>query len=312
VAAGDLAAELAASYPDTPAQTIESFLAEMVARRVLLTGLRPPMTVTDTLGHVIGQLSAVDAGNIAAVAPAVRALHEIQATLARHTGATSTARRGLRASAAEAMTAQSSIAEQPLAVDLLLDCSLTLPSEVAHEAENAAGALARLTPFPSGSLAWQDYHARFLERFGTGALVPVLRLTDPDTGLGFPAGYRGSLAPRQAPALTDKDEQLLIPAVGVSLPRGQAADQPSGGRAVYTRWLRTRPSASTSRTKTACLPSPSRRTRKAYPSGPVKASSNTVRICGSWAHNQRTNSRCACLPSTRPSSWSRWLSAIRD
>jgi len=209
VAAGDLAAKLAASYPDTPPETIESFLAELVSRRVLLTSLRPPMTVTDTLGHVIGQLSAVDAGNIAAVAPAVRALHEIQATLARHTGATSATRRGLRASAAEAMTAQSSIAEQPLAGDLRLDCSLTLPSEVAREAEKAAGALARLTPFPSGSLAWQDYHTRFLERYGTGTLVPVVRLTDPDTGLGFPAAYRGSLAPRPAPALTARDERLL-------------------------------------------------------------------------------------------------------
>jgi hypothetical protein len=94
-------------------------------------------------------------------------------------------------------------------VDLRLDCSLSLPSEVAREAEKAAGALARPMPFPSGSLSLQDYHRRFLEHYGIGMLVLVRQLTDPDIGLGFPAGYRGSLLPRPAPGLTTRDEQFL-------------------------------------------------------------------------------------------------------
>jgi len=210
VITGDLAGQLAADYPDTPTEGIEALLAELLVRGFLFTSLRPPMTVTDPLGHVIDQLMAVNAENITPMAPTVRALRDIAATLTRHGEARPEVRRGLRASVTEVMTAQSgTTVEQPLAVDLRLDCSLTLPQEVAHEAEKAVGALARLTPLPSGSPAWQDYHSRFLERFGSNALIPVGHLTDPDTGLDFPAGYRGSLLPQSAPGLTDRDEQLL-------------------------------------------------------------------------------------------------------
>ncbi|WP_063793986.1 lantibiotic dehydratase [Streptomyces graminilatus] len=209
VTVADLAGKLAADYPDTPAGAIEALLAELVARRVLISALRPPMTVTDPLGHVLDQLDAADAETITAVAPTVRALREIRTTLTRHTTAPAEQRQAMRASVIEAMTAQTSVVEQPLSVDLRLDCSMTLPHQVAREAEKAATALARLTPFPSGSPAWQDYHARFLERYGTGALVPVAQLTDPDAGLDFPAGYRGSLLARQTPTLTGRDEQLV-------------------------------------------------------------------------------------------------------
>jgi lantibiotic biosynthesis protein len=152
VTAGDLASELAARYPGMPAGAIESLLAELVACRVLLTGLRPPMTATDALGHVAAQLSAVGADTIPAVAATVRAVREIQAALARHDGAAHGDREGLRRAAATAMTAQASVTEQPLAVDLRLDCSLTLPYPVIREAEKAADALARLTPSPESSL----------------------------------------------------------------------------------------------------------------------------------------------------------------
>lgn len=209
VAVADLAGKLAAEYPDLPTGAVAGLLAELVSRRVLLSSLRPPMTVTDTLGHLIGQLDAAGAEGIATVAPTVHMLHQFRATLTRHASAEPAVRRHLRVQAAEVMRAETSVAEAPLAVDLRLDCSLTLPKQVAAEAEKAATALARLTPFPSGSAAWQEYHARFLERYGTGALVPVGNLTDPDTGLDLPAGYRGSLLTPPAPVLTARDERLL-------------------------------------------------------------------------------------------------------
>ncbi|MCX2968614.1 MULTISPECIES: lantibiotic dehydratase [Streptomyces] len=209
VTVADLAAKLAAEYRDTPARAIDALLAELVARRVLLTAVRPPMTVTDPLGHVITALETADAVHVEAARPLLNALKDIRATLTRHDAAPASQRRSLRGSAAGAMTALAPAAGAPLSVDLRLGAAPVLPHLVAREAAKAASVLARLTPFPSGSASWQDYHARFLETYGPGALVPVRQLTDPDTGLDFPAGYRGSRRARPTPTLTVRDEQLL-------------------------------------------------------------------------------------------------------
>lgn len=209
VTVGDLAAKLTAEYPDTPTRAVDALLAELVARRVLLTAVRPPMTVTDPLSHVITALQTADAVHVEAARPLLNALKDIRAMLTRHDAAPTYQQRSLRGSAAGAMTALAPAAGAPLSADLRLGGALALPRLVAREAEKAASVLARLTPFPSGSAAWQDYHARFLETYGPGALVPVRQLTDPDTGLDFPAGYRGSRLARPAPALTPRDEQLL-------------------------------------------------------------------------------------------------------
>jgi thiopeptide-type bacteriocin biosynthesis protein len=90
------------------------------------------------------------------------------------------------------------------AVDLRLDCSISLPPAVMREAEAAASILVRLAPQRP---AWQAYHAAFLERYGPGALVGVRELVDADTGLGYPAGYRGSLR-KVAPQLLPRDVTL--------------------------------------------------------------------------------------------------------
>ncbi len=86
----------------------------------------------------------------------------------------------------------------PAAVDLRLDCAVSLPPAVLREAEAAASALVRLAaPRP----IWDAYHGAFLDRYGPGAVIGVRELVNPDTGLGFPAGYRGSLARVPQPLL---------------------------------------------------------------------------------------------------------------
>lgn len=79
------------------------------------------------------------------------------------------------------------------------------PDELAH----AATALLRLTRHPAGWPAWRDYHAAFCDRYGTGTLVPLTDVVDPDVGLGYPAGYPGSLLPAPADPPTERDERLL-------------------------------------------------------------------------------------------------------
>ncbi|MEU8356302.1 lantibiotic dehydratase [Nonomuraea sp. NPDC048882] len=93
-----------------------------------------------------------------------------------------------------------------VAVSLRLDCSISLPPGVIDEVEAAAAALVRLAPRRP---AWQAYHAAFVERYGPGALVKVRELLNPDRGLGYPAGFRGSLIAHD-PAPTRRDIALAV------------------------------------------------------------------------------------------------------
>jgi lantibiotic biosynthesis protein len=122
VVAGDLAGKLAADFPRTPAPVIDRMLAELARLRLLLTGLRPPMTVTDALGHVADQLTAVHAAGIPQVADRVRQLRAIRDGISRHNRARSPGdRREDRARLAGQMRRSGGIAERPFTVDLLVD-----------------------------------------------------------------------------------------------------------------------------------------------------------------------------------------------
>ncbi|MGH3420846.1 MAG: lantibiotic dehydratase family protein, partial [Streptosporangiaceae bacterium] len=205
---GDLIAKLAAELPGKPLAKIEKMLTELVARQILVTSLHPPMDVTDPLGHVIDQLTALDTG--AAPLSVVRELRAISGQLSRHDQASAPgARRAVRASVSQRMSAICDRPEPSLAVDLRVDCSVVLPQSVTREAEAAVSALVRLTPHRFGNPAWQAWHDRFLERYGSGAVVPVGQVVDADTGLGYPAGYRGSLMAQPAPPMLARDRTLL-------------------------------------------------------------------------------------------------------
>ncbi|ARQ70646.1 lantibiotic dehydratase [Streptomyces marincola] len=90
-------------------------------------------------------------------------------------------------------------------VDLRLDWHLTLPETVAHEAAKAAKALTRLAP-RAALTGWAEWHARFLDRYGPRATVPVLEVVDV---LGYPPGYRGSTAAPALSPLPDRDGRLI-------------------------------------------------------------------------------------------------------
>ncbi|WP_239314030.1 lantibiotic dehydratase, partial [Frankia sp. Cj3] len=100
------------------------------------------------------------------------------------------------------------VVEQPLAVDLRLGCEAVLPGIVAAEAATAAEALRRLTPYPAGHPSWQDYHRRFLDKFGVSALVRVGQLVDPVVGLGYPTHF-DLVEPVSAGGVSPRDEWLL-------------------------------------------------------------------------------------------------------
>ncbi|MFD5749421.1 lantibiotic dehydratase [Streptomyces sp. NPDC127033] len=223
IVAGDMVAKLLADYPGIPEAVVENMLHTLVTNRVLLTSLRAPMTTDDSLGHVMSQLDAAGADLDGEAAATVGRLRQIHQLVVQHDAASPSEQRTVRTEAARRMTAVSRVTDRPLVINLRPDCEVVLPTSIAREAERALAAMARMSPFPSGPPAWQDYRARFLERYSMGALVPVRDLVDPGIGLGYPAGYRTSLLKRPVLATSSRDEHLLTLAQDAALNRAHEA-----------------------------------------------------------------------------------------
>ncbi|MDJ1136276.1 lantibiotic dehydratase [Streptomyces iconiensis] len=205
-----------AAFPHVPAGRIRGLITNLVLNGALINSLHAASATLDPLDHLVRQLEAVDAGELRSVADMVDDLRAVRDGVRQHNQALAPADgRRLRRALHEKMTAVA-VADRPLAVDLRLDCSLVLPREIAREAEKAATALARLTPAPFGTPGWKDFHVRFFERYGIGSLVRLRDVTDPDVGLGFPAGYLDSDSePREG--VTMRDQRLLALAQAAAL-----------------------------------------------------------------------------------------------
>ncbi|MEV0177085.1 lantibiotic dehydratase [Streptomyces sp. NPDC050803] len=200
---GTLVEKLQAEFPEAGPEKARQLLAELIRRRVLITGLHSPSTETDALGHLVGQLDAIDAGSLAPVAETARELHAVRAGLeacATHGGRDSVAARmrdlvpGLR--------------RHPVALDLRLDAQIVLPEVVARESERAALILTRLSSRPYGTAAWNEYHQRFYERYGIGTMVPLAEVVA-DSGTGYPDGYPGAPASPHRPRVSARDDVLI-------------------------------------------------------------------------------------------------------
>ncbi|MEU2770571.1 lantibiotic dehydratase [Streptomyces diastaticus] len=193
-------------FPDVPADRVEGLVSSLVERGVLISSLHAPSATLDALDHLVEQAEAAAAPSATDL---VADLRTVRDAIARHNQVLAPADgRRLRTALRRKMTALSSVKAQPFTLDLRMDCSLTLPPQVAREAEQAATVLARLSAYPFGTPAWKDFHNRFFERYGINSLVPVRDLVDPDVGLGFPVGYRDA-QPEQGEALTAREQRLL-------------------------------------------------------------------------------------------------------
>ncbi|MBC6450909.1 lantibiotic dehydratase [Actinokineospora xionganensis] len=207
----DLATALAETFPAADPAAVAAMLTELVRQRFLITSLRAPLTVTDPLGHLLDRLHEAGAADLAEIAPIVGELRAVETNLFRHNHPATSApeRTGIRADLADRMRALADGARTPLAVDLRLDCDVRVPDHVAREMEAAATAMARLSGQPTGEPAWRDFHSAFYDRYGMGTLVPVADVVDPDTGIGYPAGYPGSVLPARTGTVSERDHALL-------------------------------------------------------------------------------------------------------
>ncbi|AQS71884.1 lantibiotic dehydratase [Streptomyces pactum] len=203
VRGGELVDKLQAEFPEAGPEKVRRLLAELVRRRVLITGLHAPSTETDALGHLLDRLRTIDAADLPALAETARELGETRAML------TECASRGGRDSAAARMRALvPGLRRHPVALDLRLDAQLVLPDAVARETERAALILTRLSGRPYGTAAWGAYHQRFYERYGIGTMVPLQEVVA-DSGIGYPEGYPGTSPGARRPRLSARDDALV-------------------------------------------------------------------------------------------------------
>jgi thiopeptide-type bacteriocin biosynthesis protein len=206
-----LVAKLHADSPNSPVAVIEAMVRELVAAGVLRTSLSSPTVGVEPLDHVIAQIEVTGAEEMPEVAARLHALRAIRDGLRRHNEERSAASRRKQRVVLGAQIGQvRDPVKAPLAVDLRLDVDVSIPADVIREVEAAAAALVRLTPFPQGAPMWAEYHGAFIERYGNHAVVPLLELVNPDTGLGFPASYRGSARTVRADGLSARDQRLFV------------------------------------------------------------------------------------------------------
>ncbi|GAA1463197.1 lantibiotic dehydratase [Nocardiopsis exhalans] len=184
---------------------VRPMVAALVRLGVLITSLRAPSTVTDPLRYIVDQVHTH--GVTDQTAPLVTELDRVLQDLDNHNSAPPAHQN--REALHERMRVLSPRGRTPVSVDLHLDVDVDLPSSIAEDMAEAASTLLRLSPrtvFPQ----WEQYHAAFLDRYGTGARVPLTELVHPDTGLGLPRDYPGSTMPKAEPvAVTDRDTHLM-------------------------------------------------------------------------------------------------------
>jgi thiopeptide-type bacteriocin biosynthesis protein len=200
----DLAARLQEGVPGATPQRVDALVAQLCEATLLLTDLRPPLTVTDPAGWVIDRLTAAGspaAGRLAGLVADVAALDRVGPGAA----VTAAARLDERA----ATLAGRRAVRSALQVDAALELGGTGINRAVGEAvAGAAELLLRLSPLPEGPPHLAAYRRAFQRRYGTDRTVPLLELLDPRFGLG-PLGRPGAPADRPRSAGEGRDQLLL-------------------------------------------------------------------------------------------------------
>ncbi|WP_190394704.1 lantibiotic dehydratase [Nocardiopsis deserti] len=180
---GELEDALCKAFISVARETVSAMLTLLLQHRILISAAHPPMTESDPLGCLLGRVP--DQEQAATRVHHVLSRHNTTHHAAEHTGLRERALRHL---------AEADPEHARLAVDTRLDAQITLSFSVVEEVQKAANTLLAWAPQRTGSPAWNDYHQRCLERYGPGALIALTDLAGP-TGIGWPAGYRGSFLP---------------------------------------------------------------------------------------------------------------------
>jgi len=187
-------------WPQIPAPVIHDCLRNLARDGFLLTSLLPEDITRDPLAHLLHEIPA-------ATARPLTRLRSLLAEADQHQPG-APARLAALQRAREAAKVIVDV-DRPLMIDVTATAHLDLPAAIADQAVEAAGILWR-TGLTQPPLA--GYHERFVARYGTGRLVPLLEATDPVTGLGL-ADIEDQPRPPEPPGRTETLACLIADAI---------------------------------------------------------------------------------------------------
>ncbi|CAM4395555.1 lantibiotic dehydratase [Nocardia ninae] len=186
----DLVDELTVALGATTEQ-VTRLLDQLCEQTLLLTDLRPPLTVADPARYVVRRLADIPAAGADAAAVG-DLLEQLEAwDQLDHDQAAA----GYPKLVAQAQTVHAvPTPKGPFQTDLGLPLSGGLGSAVAAEAAHAAELMLRLTSWPTGLAHLDRYRDSFIERYGSEREVGLLELLDPEIGLGPPGQFDNTTA----------------------------------------------------------------------------------------------------------------------
>lgn len=176
----ELATHLLTQTPGATAEQVDRLLTELWMQTLLLTDLRPPLTVESSARYVVDRLSDVPAA--AAAREQIQALLDETARWDR--SAITDGIDGYDALLAKAAKIRR-VDRCPLQVDSAVELADDHVSRaVGEEVARAAELLLRLSPHPRGPAHLATYRRLFVHRYGAQREVPLLELLDSSFGLG--------------------------------------------------------------------------------------------------------------------------------
>lgn len=197
------------AFPHAAPSRVEDMLRELFGHHVLVSNLRPPLTSPSPGRYVLDRLRPV---------PGTSGLRQRLTDVLAKVQEVDRAGVGAPAALIDDLAAQqralTEVPHQTVQVDAALNVvEPSLNAEVGDALADAAEALLRVTPAADGLPHLREYHAAFVERYGSGTEVPVQELLSPERGLEAPPGYHWPqrsypLPPVSPPGPTERDEVL--------------------------------------------------------------------------------------------------------
>jgi thiopeptide-type bacteriocin biosynthesis protein len=177
----------ASSSPDKA----DRLLNQLVDAGLLITDLRPPLTISSPAQYVIDRLKGIRAAS-GERQLLVDALEVLQRWDASPMASGAAELKPLVHAISAIRPLRSSARDDVLQVDMGYDLAGgTLNADVGLEAARAGELLLRLSPYPDGPPYLHVYKERFRSRYGEAARVPLLDLLDVEAGLGLPWAQAG-------------------------------------------------------------------------------------------------------------------------
>lgn len=181
----EVAAALRAETKDATPQKVERLLTELWEQTLLLTDLRPPLTVNDPAAYVAGKLRSI--GEAAEILAKLDGLMGAAAAWDALPVEEKTVKfKDLLASVGVPADGSKPL---PVQTDAAISLRGQFSEQIAREAERAATLLVRLSPAPRGSAVMAAYRRAFINRYGHEREVNLMELLDAQRGLGSHAGY---------------------------------------------------------------------------------------------------------------------------